>query len=128
LYELHDRPGLFITTLFISFIAQAIEIWSVLLMARALGIQSESVYFFVFIPLIWLVTMLPISLNGLGLREGAFAFFFGQVGMISTEAVALSLLVYSCRLLAGLLGGVVFMQSSIEDAFKKWFKRNQNIS
>ena len=127
LYGLHNRPNLLLSTLTISFFAQVIDIASVIFAARALGIQAESFYFFIFIPLIWLVTQLPISLNGLGLREGAFVFFFGQIGVTSTEAVALSILVYSCRLLAGVLGGCLFLWSSINDSIKNWLKRSERI-
>lgn len=122
LHELQLQPRLLLSTLAISVAAQVIEISSAIFLARALGVDSQGFYFFVFIPLIWLVTMVPISLNGLGVREGAFAFFFGQIGVVSTEAVSLSLLVYSCRLLVGLFGGFVFLWSSVEDSFRKWVK------
>jgi len=122
LYDLYLQPRLLLSTLVISVAAQAIEILSAIFLARALDVQSDAFYFFIFIPLIWLVTMIPVSLNGLGLRESAFTFFFGQIGVLSTEAVSLSLLVYSCRLLASLLGGGLFLRSSMEDSVRKWFK------
>jgi uncharacterized protein (TIRG00374 family) len=128
LYELQLQPGLLLSTLAISVIAQVIEISSAIFLARALDIDTQGFYFFVFIPLIWLVTMVPVSLNGLGVREGAFAFFFGQIGVASAEAVSLSLLVYSCRLLAGLLGGFLFLWASMEDSIGKWANRGKDPS
>ncbi|MCC6300285.1 MAG: flippase-like domain-containing protein [Anaerolineales bacterium] len=122
LYDLQLRRGLLLSTLAISIFAQIIEISSAIFLARALGIDAQDFYFFIFIPLIWLITMAPISLNGLGVREGAFAFFFGQIGVLSTVSVSLSLLSYACRLFAGLLGGILFLMSSIEDTFRKWVK------
>jgi hypothetical protein len=124
LYRLHDHPRLFVSTVNISLVMQVIEILSAVFVARALGITAEIFHFFVFIPLIWLVTMLPVSLNGLGLREGAFAFFFSQVGVVPADAVALSLLVYSCRLLSGLLGGGMFLRTSLKDSILKWRRQN----
>lgn len=126
LYELQLQPGLLLSTVSVSILAQVIEISSAIFLARALGVDSQGFYFFIFLPLIWLVTMIPISLNGLGVRESAFAFFFGQVGVVSTAAVSLSLLVYACRLLAGLLGGFLFLWSSMEDSIRKWVKGNKN--
>lgn len=126
LYELQLQPGLLLSTLSISIFAQVIEIASAIFLARALGLNSQSFYFFIFVPLIWLVTMVPVSLNGLGLRESAFAFFFGQIGVLSTEAVSLSLLVYACRLLTGFLGGFLFLWSSMEDTYGKWVKGSKD--
>lgn len=126
LYELQLQPGLLLSTLGISMLAQVIEIVSAIFLAYALGIDSRSFYFFIFIPLIWLVTMLPVSLNGLGVREGAFTFFFGQIGVVSVAAVSLSLLVYSCRLLAGFLGGFLFLWSSMEGTLGKWVKKSKD--
>lgn len=125
LYELQRQPKLLLSTVVISIVAQAIEIVSALFLARTLGINSQGFYFFIFIPLIWLITMAPISLNGLGVREGAFAFFFGQIGVASAEAVSLSLLVYLCRLLAGLFGGLLFLWSSMTSA-GKWAKEGKD--
>lgn len=122
LYDLQQQPRLLLSSLAISIAAQAIEIFSAIFLARSLGINSEGFYFFVFIPLIWLVTMLPVSLNGLGLREGAFAFFFGQIGVVSAEAISLSLLVYLCRVLAGLFGGFLFLWASMNDSLRKWIR------
>jgi hypothetical protein len=126
LYELQLQPRLLFSTLTVSVAAQAIEIASAILLARALGMNSQGFYFFIFVPLIWLVTMLPVSLNGLGVREGAFAFFFGQVGVASAEAISLSLLVYLCRLLAGLFGGFLFLWSSMGDSIRNWVKGDKS--
>jgi hypothetical protein len=113
LFELQQHPGLLVSTLAVSFLLQFVEILSAIFISHALNINVSAVYFFIFMPLIWLVTLAPFSLNGLGVREGAFTFFFGLVGVSPSEAVALSLLVYACRLLTGLVGGVMFLRSSL---------------
>ena len=50
-----------------------------------------------FVPLICLSEALPISINGFGVREGAFVFFFGVAGIASEEAFAVSILVMVVR-------------------------------
>ena len=67
--SLRSQKGLVISTIIVSTILQGIEVISVLFIARALNIGIAAVYFFIFLPLIWLVTMVPLSLNGLGIRE-----------------------------------------------------------
>ncbi len=55
-----------------------------------------------------LVTMVPISLWGLGVREGAFLFLLKRYGIGSEKALGLSLLVFAAGvLLIGVLGGVL---------------------
>jgi hypothetical protein len=62
------------------------------------------------IPLIYLTEALPISINGLGLREGAFVFFFTQKGISTEEALAAGILVISVRyVFAMLIGGTLFL-------------------
>ena len=108
MFGLKHQRGLVISAIIVSLLLQGTEVISAVFIARSLNIEISTVYFFIFLPMIWLVTMIPLSLNGLGIREGAFTFFFGQVGVLPAEAVALSLLIYSCRLFVGVLGGIIF--------------------
>lgn len=75
-------------------------------LSMALSLQVGVVYFFVFVPLITVFTMLPISLGGIGVQEGAFAYFFSLVGMSLAGALALSLLLRVLSIVASLPGGL----------------------
>ena len=55
--------------------------------------------------------MLPISISGLGVREGALVVLLGPYAVSSADAVALSFLVFGLALLYGLLGGVLELSS-----------------
>lgn len=113
LHTLHQHPGLIVNTLLISLVLQIIEVISVILIGAALGIEVEVIHYFIFMPLIWVITTVPISIGGLGVRENAFAFFFTQVGVSAPLALALSLLYFSCRVISGLIGGLIFLASMI---------------
>ena len=55
-----------------------------------------------------LVAILPVSLAGLGLREGAFVLLLAPYGIAPADALAYSLLAFTTTVLAiGLIGGVV---------------------
>jgi len=56
-----------------------------------------------------LVTVLPISVNGLGVREGTVVFLLGQFGVQSERAFVLSLLILAINLLVGIVGGIFVM-------------------
>jgi len=62
------------------------------LLAHALGVTSNLSDYLVIIPSVLLLTMIPISLAGWGVREGAMVFLGGLVGINKPEALAISLL------------------------------------
>ena len=67
------------------------------------------------IPLVYLIEALPISINGLGVREGAFVFFLNQAGFSSEQGLALGLLVISVRyVFAVSLGGSLFFLEMVK--------------
>lgn len=74
----------------------------------ALGLQVPFVSCLLFVPIISAIQMVPISINGLGLREGAYVYFFGSAGLSSTEAIASSLIFWALVALVSLAGGAVF--------------------
>ena len=52
--------------------------------------------------------MLPISISGLGVREGLFVLFLKPLGVPTAQAVALGILLYLLNLLVSLLGAPAF--------------------
>ncbi|MCB9449952.1 MAG: flippase-like domain-containing protein [Anaerolineaceae bacterium] len=113
LFLLHNQPRLLLTTGLVSLLNNITETLAVVFAAQALGVTVNPVYFFLFMPVIWIVTLIPISISGLGLREGAFAFFLGPLGVSSGDAVAISLLFYSYSVIVGVLGGVILLRGSV---------------
>ncbi|MDQ7029134.1 MAG: lysylphosphatidylglycerol synthase transmembrane domain-containing protein [Ardenticatenia bacterium] len=65
-------------------------------------------YYLVFVPIISFLLVLPVSINGLGVRESGYVALFGQVGVSQESALAMSLAFYAITLLAGLIGGLLY--------------------
>ena len=61
-----------------------------------------------FTPVVAIAQVLPLSLNGLGIREGAFVLFLGPLGVAAGQAVAIGLIVYALTLAVSLLGAPAF--------------------
>jgi hypothetical protein len=57
--------------------------------------------------------LLPISVSGLGVREGIYVLLFAQVGVGQEQALAFSFAYYSIDLFAGLLGGLIYLLASL---------------
>lgn len=76
------------------------------LLAQALGIEVAWSAHLVIVPLITLATLLPVSINGLGVRESGYVLLYGQLGVGADAAFALGF-AWSLVLTAfGLLGGL----------------------
>ena len=80
---------------------------------RALGQDVSLVYCLLVIPIIMAVQMLPISFNGLGVREGAYIIFFssikiGDIPIGDANAIAASLLFWALVTVVSLVGGLIF--------------------
>jgi hypothetical protein len=57
------------------------------------------------------VSVVPVSIAGWGLREGAMVTGFAYVGISATDAVFLSVALGAGMTLVGLLGGLVWMST-----------------
>lgn len=119
---IYQSPVNLTSALGISLIAQILEIVSVMLLALSIDIRVPSVYYFVFVPIIWVLAVMPISVGGVGIREGAFVLLFSYIGVSPSKAVVLSMLVYSCRFLMGLSGGVITIRQ-----FNTYFSKISRI-
>lgn len=93
----------------LSLVLQTLGIFIFYLISRALGLSVALPYFFLFVPLIHVFSMIPISLSGLGVREGITVFLFAKAGVSSSGALGLSLAWFSIVALASLPGGMVFL-------------------
>lgn len=81
---------------------------------HALNIDLPISYLFMVIPIIYLTEALPISINGLGVRESAFVFFLTRKGVMPEEALALGLLVITIRyFFSFLFGGTLFLREMV---------------
>ena len=65
-------------------------------------------------PLAAVITSLPISIGGLGVRENTLVGLFGGLGFTPEVSTAMSLLGYVAGILASLLGGAAFVLRRIE--------------
>ena len=77
--------------------------WAVLSASR----PGLAVYF-VAIPVVLLIMLLPITINGLGTGQAAFLWTFGAAGVGKPEALALSILFIALGILGNLPGGVLY--------------------
>ncbi|MFH1776932.1 MAG: lysylphosphatidylglycerol synthase transmembrane domain-containing protein [Candidatus Omnitrophota bacterium] len=105
-YEFKIHRKLIIDSIAVSIILQLLSIGMVYMFALSIGINLSFKIFILLMPVIMVVSQLP-SLNGLGIREGAFVYFFKPF-IYPESALALSLLFLGAMMFSSIIGGVVY--------------------
>lgn len=109
IHVFRNHKRIIIYNLILSFIIQLIFPVSTYLIGFSLGIKLNFIYFLIFLPIISAITLLPISIGGLGLREGLFVLYFAKAGVIKQLALAMSLLSFSFVVFYGAIGGLIYV-------------------
>ncbi len=91
----------------------SILIWLCLILinfqlAKGLGVELSAGYYFIFVPVINIISSIPVTVAGWGLREQMYKQFFGSVGMDAGAAISLSVAYALTMLLWSLVGGVLY--------------------
>ena len=97
-----------ISSILLSIVFQFVVIGVVFLTARALSLSIPLTAAAVFVPLVSLAGMVPVSVNGLGVREALYILLFGRIGIPAELAVSLALLYFGVTVIASLPGGLVY--------------------
>jgi uncharacterized protein (TIRG00374 family) len=90
-------------------VVQALLILFYVCAAHSLAVPFPLVAASVIVPISLAVQMVPVSINGFGVREAVFAFFFTSLGLNVSSALTLSLGSAALIMLFSLSGGAVFM-------------------
>lgn len=105
-----NQTRIILQALGLSIILQLMGIFTVYVLALGMGQDIPFLVFLIFLPLIILFTMIPVSISGLGVRESAFVLFFGLVGMKPEVSTALSLLWFLTVTTASLIGLIEYLK------------------
>src|SRR5918995_1151866 len=107
--RLRSHPCAAANVLMAGFAYQLALVLAAVAAAQALGLRPASLTaLLAFFPAVLIAQVLPISMSGLGVREGAFVLFLGPLGVAKEEAIALGLLLYLLNLAVSLLGAPAF--------------------
>lgn len=87
---------------------QMLRVFSVYVLGGSMAPSFSFLHCLVFVPLIIIFMMIPVSVAGIGVREGGFVYFFSQAGVAASDAFALSVLMYLVGIIAILPGGIIY--------------------
>ena len=106
-YRLHWRALL--AAALLSLTVHLIQAWMHTVMGRALGLEVPFSFCLIVYPLVGTFSAIPISLNGLGLREGGYIFLLAVIGIGTEQAIAFGILLFLIVALDSLIGGLLFL-------------------
>jgi uncharacterized membrane protein YbhN (UPF0104 family) len=86
-----------------------IQAWMHVAMGRALDLDLPFSFCIIVYPLVGTFAAIPISVNGLGLREGGYVFLLAVLGIGTEKAVAFGILLFLIVALDSLIGGLLFL-------------------
>lgn len=95
----------------VAIVVQALRVLVHFEVSEAMGLGIPLIYFFLFVPVIAIFIALPISIGGLGVREGLGIFFFCRAvpSLDSEQAFTMGFLAYVVGVVVSLAGGVIYL-------------------
>ena len=112
-HHYRGRPHLLGKVVAMSFCVQAVRILSIWAVAKAVGIDLDPRIYYVFGPLLFLVMLVPFTLNGLAVREAFFVSFLGSVGVNADQAFAAGFLYFLVTLLLAFPGALIMLRDGL---------------
>lgn len=101
-------------------LVQGLVILIPIFILKSMSIEIPVYAHFALIPISQVITLLPVTFNGLGLREGSFVVLYKMFGLEPSQAISLSLQYFTLLiLLPALVGGLVMWADSLGLARKR---------
>lgn len=101
--------GLLVRSAGISVCFHVLQTASLILLGSAVSMQVDWRYYFIFHPLVTVLSAIPLSVAGLGIREAGYVWFLQRQGVGGDTAVAFGILWFAVLLASSLVGGVVYL-------------------
>lgn len=102
----------------ISVLFHSLQLFNVYLMGKAYGVTIPLEYILVAVPLVNIASTLPISWNGLGVRENGFVYFMAPAIIAPTQALAFGAIWLVAVTITSALGGVIAFLTKDFEALK----------
>lgn len=107
------NPGLLASWLLLSFAYQALIAIQLVVLGHAIDIELSFATAAVALALVTIVTLIPISIGGFGLREGSYVVLLGGASIAASDATLISVLSVATLLVASLPGAYLIMRGDV---------------
>jgi glycosyltransferase 2 family protein len=107
MHSYRDHVGVLFAVFFVTLGVQAIRVLAVWLSGKAVGIDLSPRPYYVMGPLLFLVMLVPFTVNGFAVRESFFVSFLGKVGVSPDQAFAAGFLFFLITILMAIPGALI---------------------
>jgi uncharacterized membrane protein YbhN (UPF0104 family) len=115
LHGYRDHPGTLFIVALVSASQQLLRVVAIYASGRAVGIHLSILPYVVLGPLLFLVMLVPFTVNGIGVREAFFVNFLGNVGVPHDQAFACGFLFFVMTIVLALPGLGVILWENVFD-------------
>ena len=112
-HSYRDHAGVLLAVCAITLGVQAARVLAIWLSGKAVGIDLSPRPYYVMGPLLFLVMLVPFTVNGFAVRESFFVSFLGNLGVSPDEAFAAGFLFFVVTLVMSLPGAVILAWESV---------------
>ncbi len=116
LHGYRDRRGVLVATLALTLATQLARMVAIWLCGEAVGLDVSFLVYVIFGSLLFLVMLVPFTINGLGVREAFFVAFLGRFGVDADAAFAAGFLFYAVTVATSIPGGILLLWRSLRPA------------
>ena len=113
IHSYRGRPRLLAAVFGVTLVVQAVRVLAIWASAEAVGIDLSVRVYYVMGPLLFVVMLVPFTLNGLAVREAFFVSFLGSLGVGADLAFAAGFLFFLVTVVLALPGGVIMIWEGI---------------
>ena len=113
IHAYRDHPGLLFGVFVLTLAVQTVRVLAIWLSGKAVGVDLSPRPYYVMGPLLFLVLLLPISVNGIAVRESFFVSFLGNLGVNADKAFATGFLFFVVTLALSLPGALLLGWQSL---------------
>jgi hypothetical protein len=107
MHSYRDHVGVLFVVFFVTLGIQAVRVLAIWLSGEAVGIDLSPRPYYVMGPLLFLVMLVPFTVNGFAVRESFFVSFLGNLGVDPDQAFAAGFLFFVITVLMSAPGAVV---------------------
>jgi uncharacterized protein (TIRG00374 family) len=108
-----DHAGTLFGVAGVTLVLQLTRVMAIYASARAVGIGLSPLPYVVLGPLLFLVMLVPFTVNGLGVREAFFVSFLGKLGVSADAAFACGFLFFIMTILLALPGLALLLKENV---------------
>ncbi|MFL5920196.1 MAG: lysylphosphatidylglycerol synthase transmembrane domain-containing protein [Gaiellaceae bacterium] len=113
IHAYRDHPGLLVGVFGLTLAVQTVRVLAIWFAGKSVGVDLSPRPYYVMGPLLFLVLLLPISVNGIAVRESFFVSFLGNLGVDADQAFATGFLFFVVTLCLSLPGALLLGWQSL---------------